>query len=125
MYQIKGLAKNKQFREVYARGRSVAEKLLVLYFMPNGQQFTRFGFCVGKKIGKAVYRNRVKRILREICRVNSRLIKEGLDCIIIARPRIIGETYHGIEKSFLKLTEKAKLVRKEMTVSEDSNNSSN
>ena len=110
----KGLAKNKEFSVVFKKGKSVADKLLVLYTLPNDKPFTRFGYSVGKKAGNAVTRNRYKRILREIRRSNDLKIKEGYDCIIIARPRIIGENYWAIEKSFLYLVRKARLAKKEM-----------
>ncbi|MFA5776800.1 MAG: ribonuclease P protein component [Patescibacteria group bacterium] len=111
---IKGLRLNKEFAEVYNKGGSVVNRFLVLYYLPKDQEYTRVGFSVGKKFGNAVKRNRMKRILREICRLHMKQINKGFNCIIIARPRGAGENYQTIEKSFLKLADKARLLRKEM-----------
>lgn len=123
---VKGLARKREFSEVYNNGRSVVDRFLVLYYIPKGQPFSRFGFSVSKKLGKAVIRNRYKRILREICRTNSIKIECGYDCVIIARPRIVGEEYKTIENSFMRLAQKAKLIKKEeMKINEKSNKSFN
>ncbi len=120
MGSLKGLVSKRDFSEVYNTGKSVVDRLLVLYYQPKNQPYTRFGFSVGKKTGKAVVRNRYKRILREICRNNLRQINDGYDCVIIARPRIINEDYRTVEKSFLKLLNKAKMTGKEMNAGENS-----
>lgn len=119
------LAKNKEFSKVFNQGKSVADKLLVLYVVPNNKEITRFGYSVGKKVGNAVVRNRFKRILREVRRRNNSLIKEGFDCVVIARPRILGETYWEIEKSFKKLTEKSRIAQKVSKANELSDHKSN
>ena len=118
---VKGLARKREFSEVYNNGRSVVDRFLVFYYLPKGQPFSRFGFSVSKKLGKAVVRNRYKRILREICRTNSINIECGYDCVIIARPRIVGEKYKTIEHSFMRLAQKAKLIKKEREVNEKPN----
>lgn len=125
MYQLMGLTKNSQFREVYGKGRSIPDRLLVIYYMPNNLACSRFGFCVGKKVGNAVIRNRIKRVLREICRLNIVGFKNGYDCVIIARPRIINEDYESIKKSLMRLIKKAGLERKEMPDIEKNSNNAN
>ncbi|WP_418791246.1 ribonuclease P protein component [Phosphitispora sp. TUW77] len=108
-----GLRKRNEFNKVYKEGKNVVNKYLVIYYIPNKLGITRFGFSISKKIGKAVVRNRIKRIMKEICRNNSLAIKEGFDCVIIIRPRIKEAlTYKNIEKSFLILAAKASLIRK-------------
>lgn len=114
MNKVNGLKKNREFTKVFDKGNSVADRLLVLYTMPNSKTLTRFGFTVSKKVGKAVTRNRFKRILREICRNHNDNFKTGFDCVVIARPNINGNNYQTIEKSFLKLAGKSRLIGKEM-----------
>lgn len=112
MTQFYGLEKNSNFREVYNNGKSLADRFLVLYWLPNNLEYTRFGFSIGKKVGKAVIRNRYKRILREICRLNKKDVMDGFDCVIIARPRIVGQDYQAVEKSFSYLIAKAGIKKR-------------
>lgn len=100
------LKKRKDFKRVYKRGKSSASKSLVIYVLFNKTDVTRIGFSVSKKIGNAVERNRVKRLLREACRLNMEKIPPGYDIIFIARVRIKKYSYPEIEKEFLKLINK-------------------
>lgn len=120
MINFKSLTRNKDFKEVYNKGNSVVDRFLVLYILPNNRQENRFGLSVGKKVGKAVTRNRYKRILRELCRINIDRIENGYDCVIIARPRVLEADYKILEKSFFKLLNKANLLRRELKNSEES-----
>lgn len=80
---------NKDFRRLYARGKSCASGCIVIYCMKNRFGRTRTGLTVGKTIGKAVLRNRAKRLMRESFR--SFCVKEGFDIILVARTRINGK----------------------------------
>jgi ribonuclease P protein component len=123
MSSLKGLASNKDFKKVYSNGRSVVDRYMVIYYTPNGKKCSRIGFSVGKKLGNAVVRNRYKRILREITRINEKELSKGYDIVIIARPRIAGEQYRVIEKSFLKLVKRTEMFRNEMKALESPDNS--
>ncbi len=80
------LTKREDFRKVFAHGKSVANRQFVVYFLHNkGLERFRVGLSVSKKIGNAVVRNRVKRYLREVIRLNQDQITSGWDFIIIAR----------------------------------------
>ncbi len=125
MSLYKRLVRTEEFAEVFNQGKSVVDRFLVLYYLPKRQEVTRFGFSVGKKVGHAVARNRIKRVLREITRINSQQIKSGYDCVIIARPRLVEENYRTIEKSFLYLARKAKIIGKERPNSETPGSISN
>ena len=81
---------NKDFRRLYARGKSVAYGCVVVYFMKNRSGKNRIGLTVGKTIGKAVKRNRAKRLIRESCRQIDGSMKKGYDIIVVARTRING-----------------------------------
>ena len=59
------LKKNYQFRFVYNRGKSIANRLLVMYVVRNGTNGNRFGISVSKKVGNSVVRSRITRLLRE------------------------------------------------------------
>ena len=91
MAGIKIVKKNKDFQRAYARGFSAADRCLVLFVRRNREQEKRFGFSVSKKVGKAVVRNRVKRLLKEACRRNVNSFPDGCDYIIIARKEVLEE----------------------------------
>ena len=105
------LRKNAEFRVVYRRGKSFSNELLVLYVYKNYKnKDSRFGISVSKKVGKSVIRSRVKRLIRENIRLKQHNIKDGYDCVVIARNPAKGKDYHLIEKSLLNLLEKAGLI---------------
>jgi ribonuclease P protein component len=81
------LTDKRDFQKVFHHGQSFANRYLVLYYMKNrtNDRF-RIGFSVSKKVGKAVTRNRVKRLLREAFRLDKDRIKEAYDMVVIARP---------------------------------------
>ena len=97
------IKENKDFRRVYMRGSSYASGILVTYVIRNRSKITRIGITTGKKIGKAVLRNRSRRIIREAFREISDDVKTGYDIVIVARPAAKGSSYFDIEGAFLHL----------------------
>lgn len=83
---LNSLKKNRDFSQVYKRGKSRARFLFVVYVMPNDTGKNNFGLSVSKKVGNAVLRNRVKRLLRECLRLLDGLILGGFNIVVIARP---------------------------------------
>ena len=102
--------KNSDFRRIYARGRSAVTPHLVLYCRRNRLGNNRIGITVSAKLGNAVVRNRIKRRLREIFRLNSSLLKSGNDIIIVARGRCTDALYREMEKSFMDACRKLELL---------------
>ena len=102
------LTKAAQYGLVYNKGNSWASGLVVMKALPNGLDFSRYGFSVSRRVGKAVMRNRVKRLFREILRQMP--LQSGWDIIFIARPRVAGANYANLEKAVRELLFRAKLL---------------
>ena len=85
MSEIITLKDNRDFRRIYNRGKSFASPLLVTYVLRNRRGEVRIGITTGKKIGKAVMRNRSRRIIREAFRCLADDIKPGYDLVFVAR----------------------------------------
>jgi ribonuclease P protein component len=91
------LTKRAQFGLVYDEGRSWVSSVIVMKALPNGLGLSRYGFTVSRRVGKAVVRNRVKRLLREILRQNR--LQPGWDIIFIARASAARTNYASLGKS--------------------------
>ncbi|NLG84450.1 MAG: ribonuclease P protein component [Firmicutes bacterium] len=79
------IRRRSEFASIFARGRSLADYALVLYWRERTVGPPRVGFCVGKQLGKAVTRNRIKRLLRESWRVLAAEVEIPADLVFVAR----------------------------------------
>lgn len=87
---------NKDFRRLYARGKSLAGGFVAVYAQKNRRGINRVGFTVGKQLGNAVIRNRAKRLMRESYRQLEGGMTGSYDMVIVARNRAAGKTYQQI-----------------------------
>jgi len=85
MANLKILKTTKEFKKVYRKGKTIDCGFIVIYRLASGKNEKRFGFSVSKKIGKAVQRNRVKRLLKEMCRLYGTMFKDGYDYVFVAK----------------------------------------
>lgn len=107
------LKKNKDFRTAYKKGKTFFSPSIVMYAFNSNSSNLRIGFTVSKKVGKAVVRNRVKRKMREICRLNLHKLKDGYDIIFVAKPSIITKSYQEISKDINRLLKISKVNKVE------------
>ena len=88
-----------------------ADGYLVLYVRRNRSECNRVGITVGKKLGKAHIRNRTRRRIREIYRLNEVKFKAGWDIVVVARSRAVEAPFDKLTKSFLSLAQKAGILQ--------------
>lgn len=94
------LTDKRDFQRIFHHGQSFANRYLVMYYLKNRSNDTfRVGFSVSKKVGKAVVRNRVKRLLREAFRLEKDRIEEPIDFVVIARPSAAELDFEKIQQN--------------------------
>ena len=101
---------NHIFRRLYSTAGQ-ANGYLVLYARPNRTGINRIGITVSKKLGKAVVRNRVRRRLREVYRLNEDRFAPGWDIVVVARSRCVNASFDKLTQSYLSLAEKAGILK--------------
>jgi len=108
------LKRNNDFRRLYNKGKSAASKYAVVYYRLNGRKSSnRLGITVSTKLGGAVQRNRIRRRLKEIYRLNESRIASGYDIVIVARMASRPASYKELESSVMFLFDKLHLMPRE------------
>ena len=107
------LRKKKDIEQVLKRGRALKEDFLVLKTLQNNLDKARFGFIVSLKVSKkATLRNKVRRKLSELVRLDMERIKPGSDNLLIAAPGLAVKDFWEMKESLDKLFSRAKLFRR-------------
>lgn len=86
---------------------------MVVYCIRTGREARRVGYTVSTKLGKAVTRNKIRRRLREIYRLSSPRLVDGVDIVIVARAKCVGAEYSKMQSAFLRACTELKLLREE------------
>ena len=103
------LKKNHIFRRLYS-SKGIANSYLVLYARPNRSGHNYIGITVSKKLGHAVVRNRTRRRIREIYRLNEQRFAPGGDIVVVARTRAVEAPFGKLTGAFLSLAQKSGLL---------------
>jgi len=110
MNNTTSLKKNHEFRRLYNKGKNAASKCVVVYCGRNGKPENRLGVTVSTKLGGAVQRNRIRRRLKEIYRINELTLRVGYDIVLVARMRSRYAGWNELESSVLYLFGKLGLL---------------
>ena len=105
------LKENYEFRRMYQKGASAAGGCMVIYCRRNKLDHNRLGLTASVKLGHAVVRNRARRRLREVYRLNSPKLRTGWDIILVARSRTVTASWKELNDTFLRLCRKLDLLR--------------
>ena len=97
------LKNNSYFQNVYVKGKSKANRYLVMYVAQNNLSINRLGISVSKKVGNSVVRHHLTRLIREAYRLNSNMFNSSLDIVVIARNTAKDKTYKEVESALLHL----------------------
>ncbi len=107
MFHTTTLTLNKEFRRAYYRGRAFTTPVVVVYAIKNHKGINRIGLTATKKIGKAVQRNRARRIIREAYRLLEVEFPVGWDFVFVARSRTVfcktGDIMKAMRQAILRL----------------------
>lgn len=104
------LRDKRDFNYVYTNGRSYANKNLVVHVLKDERHNGKVGFAAGKKLGGAVVRNRVKRLLREAYRLCKENLRKDVAIILMGRKNLVDAKVDVAIKAFRDICKKAKLV---------------
>jgi ribonuclease P protein component len=103
------LRHRKDFDNVFSRGRSWNNRLLVLRAAPNEQEHNRYGFVTSKRLGGSVVRNRVRRRLREALRALP--LEPSWDVVVSAKTPAAGADYHELKRAVADLLARAGILK--------------
>ena len=107
------LKKTADFSAVYSNGKSVSDRMLVLYIKKNNTNINRIGISVSKKVGNSVVRHHLTRLIRESYRLHEDMFRPGLDMAVIVRKSAKNASYQEICNSFMTLADLQNVIGKQ------------
>ena len=108
---VVSLKKNREFLQVYRKGKSYANKYLVMYVADSeDEDLIRIGISVSKKVGNSVVRHRIRRLVKESYRLHLGEFRTGCDIVVVARKEAKDRGYREIESALMHLARLHNLV---------------
>lgn len=107
------LKQNRDFRRLYAKGRSAVSPIMVVYCRRNRLGHNRLGITVSTKLGGAVRRNRIRRRLREVHRLHRSSLAQGYDLVLVARGRAFDAPFSRLTEAFRRCCRELSVWREE------------
>jgi ribonuclease P protein component len=101
------------FARARAQGQRVISGCLIANFLARPAGQSRVGVITTRKLGPAVIRSRVRRLLRESFRLHQHDLARQVDLVLVARPSIVGKNFADVEKDFLRALKQSGLLKKE------------
>lgn len=111
MEKILSLKSDRDFKKVYNSKKKAYNKSFIVYYLKHNRDFSRFGFAISKKYGKANKRNLIRRRLKYIICQNMDEIKNGYDIVVIPKYHIIDYDFKKIQKEFLAMLNYIKVLK--------------
>ena len=108
MQRWRRISGQKRHSQIHREGSSAANRLLVIRYLANGLEHSRFAYVVSKRVGNAVVRNRVKRRLREAVRIRS--LNGGWDAVFIGRRGIERATFRDVDRAVGNLLRRSRIT---------------
>lgn len=108
--KFKTLTQNKQFSQIYSKGKITVGAYMVLYKLRVNKkcQYIYYGITVSKKIGNAVSRNRARRLIKESIRLNEHMFSSDYMYILVAKHRINNADFFDVQRNLRYLMSKSK-----------------
>ena len=104
---------NRDFKYLYRKGNSIAAGYLVIYYKKTPKKENTLGITVTKKLGNAVTRNRVRRLIRECYRLYESEMSLGYNIVIVARGKAAGAPFLSIKSDMKYLLKKSRIIASE------------
>lgn len=107
---VVSLKENSAFRRLYYKGANAGNRYLVIYCRRNALGINRLGLTVSTKLGHAVVRNRMRRRLREIVRLNEGRLRNGYDIVLVARTAAVEADFKTLTRAFLTVADRVGIL---------------
>ena len=109
--KVERLRKNAQFHEVFKCGKAFVGRKIVVYVLKNALPYNRVGITVSRKLGGAVERNQLKRIIKEIWRARENELRKGFDFVLVPRMKAKSASFQEIADELKQLLVKSKTIQ--------------